>query len=488
MSDLKAAEIFYKKYLKLGMTDPDVFVRKIVSPTTWRNPLTGNIEEMHPNAPQLRWLKGSWMPYNVWAAGNSSGKTFGEALKACWWANYKFKPIYQPDGTVTFRVYSSYDEYRAQPYKILLTGPETKQAMALFETAEHLLTNSTYLDQKVVNITMGTKRDPHARIELSNGVSIHAASTKNKGRHIESGDFDLIGFDEPEDEPHLEYVIDKVLVPRMFRRGGVLDLIGTPKDSPQYLDWYRRGAPVGDDFYDERYVDHKNYWSMNSSSFENPFASQETIEKFSNTKDEKVIQERLYGKFVSFTNSAFPEEAVHLCLDPELPVAMEPSHGRIYVTGVDFGRKNDFTVAVTLDVTEVPYTMVHFGRWGGGAVSWEFIFNQLYSIFSTYQSEFFVDATSSGGDMQVEYLRELGVFYKQFIYSPAKKVILINNLQDIMARGKVKFGYVPELREELRFYPRDLNDKNFDTDCVMALALACLRAKDFNEHGEPYEY
>jgi len=477
--NLEQAQIYFKEQFALGKTDPDIFVSKIVSPANWRNPITGEVEEMHPNGPQLRWLINSRKPYNVWAAGNSSGKSFGSALKAVWYSTYKIK---------SNKVYRSYQEFLSQPYKILLTGPESKQAMALFEQVEFLLNNSTYLSQKIVVITTGTKRDPHSRIELDNGASIHAVSTKNKGKHIESGDYDLIIFDEPEDEPHLEYVIDKVLVPRMFRRGGILDLVGTPKDSPQYLDWYRKGAASNDDYFDPRYSDLENYYSMNSSSFENPFADQEKINQYASMKDEKIIQERLYGKFVTFSDSAFPETVIHQCLDPEMPISIEPSTGRIYITGVDFGRKNDYTVAITLDVTEVPFTLVHFGRWGGGNVSWEFIFGQLYSIFNTYKSEFFVDATSAGGDMQVEWLNSMGVFYKQFIYTPAKKVILINNLQDFMARSKIKFGLIPELKEELRFYPRDINDKNFDTDCVMALALACLRAKDYGAAGQPYEY
>ncbi len=476
---IKRAENYYKEFLRKGMDNPDVFVRKILSPSNWINPMTGLQEEMRPNKPQLNWLINSVKPYNIWAAGNSSGKSFGSAMKVCWYANYKKKPG---------KVYGSYEEFMAQPYKILLTGPESKQAMALFEQVERLLKNSTYMDQKIESITTGTKRDPHARITLNNGVTIHCISTKNKGRHVESGDYDLIVFDEPEDEPHLEYVIDKVLVPRMFRRGGVLDMVGTPKDSPQYMDWYRRGVSEDDDLYDERYVDRDNYFSMNSSSFENPFADQEAIAKFSKSKDPDVIQERLYGKFVTFANAAFPGKSIDQSTDPEIVLPIEPSSGRIYVTGVDFGRKSDYTVAVTLDATEYPWTMVHFGRWGGGAVTWEFIFNQLYSIFDTYKSEFFVDATSSGGDMQVEWLNGMGVYYKQFIYTPAKKVILINNLQDVMARGKVKVALIPELKEELRFYPRDLNDKHFDTDCVMGLALACLRAKDFGEVGEPYSY
>ncbi len=476
---IEAAKEYYAKYFKLGKDDPEIFISKIVSPAHWRNPITGQEEEMRPNGPQLKWLKNSIMPYNVFAAGNSSGKSFGSAFKAVWFANYKKKPG---------KNYGSYAEFISQPYKVLLSGPESKQAMSLFEQVEFLLKNSPYLSQKIVSITTGTKRDPHACIDLDNGASIHAISTKNKGKHIESGDFDLIIFDEPADEPHLSYVIDKVLVPRMFRRGGVLDLVGTPKDSPEFLDWYRKGCSSEDEFYDPRYVEPESYYSQNASSFENPFADQEKIQQYASTKNEDIIQERLYGKFVNFSDSAFPETVIHACLNPELPVHIEPSDGRIYVTGVDFGRKNDFTVAVTLDVTEFPFTVVDFGRWGGGNVSWEFIFNQLYSIFEKYRSEFFVDATSSGGDMQVEWLNGMGVFYKQFIYTPAKKVILINNLQDMMARSRVRFGLIPELKDELRFYPRSLEDKHFDTDCVMGLALACLRAKDFGNVSEPYEY
>lgn len=473
------AKSYYAEHVYKGEHDPKIFISKILSPADWRNPITGDVQEMEPNDAQLRWMLNSFKPYNNWAAGNSSGKSFGAAFDANWWAFYKKK---------LNKKYRSLEEFREQPYKVLLTGPESKQVMSLFEQVEFQLVNSPYLSQRIVNITTGTKRDPHPKIQLKYNTSIHAISAKNKGKSIESGDYDLIIFDEPADEPHLEYVIDKVLVARMFRRGGVLKLVGTPKDSPRFFDQYKRGAPEDDEFHDPRYYDPANYFSMNSSSFENPFADQEAIQRYANSKDPEIIQERLYGKFVSFSESAFPANVIEQCLDPDLPLHIAPSNNRTYITGVDFGRKNDYTVAVTLDVTEVPYTMVHFGRWGGGSVSWEFIFNQLYSIFNEYRSEFFVDATSAGGDLQVDWLRGMGIYYKEFIYTPAKKVLLINNLQDLMARSKIRFGYQPEMRDELRFYPRDLQDKGYDTDCVMGLALAGLRAKDFVEVGEAYEY
>lgn len=473
---------FYEKYYTEGMYNPLIFTQKIISPAVWINPRTGKQQELTPNPPQLSWIQNSDKNVNVWSAGNSTGKTFGSALKAIWYLTYKKR--------LNHKGWDSYEEFAQAPYKILVTGPESKQAMGLFETVEFLIRGSPFLSPRLTNVTMGTKRDPHARLELDNGASLHAISTKNKGKHIEGGDYDWTIFDEPADEPHLEYVIERVLQPRMFRRGGGLDLVSTPKGdmNKYFIDQYLIGADPRDDYHDPKIYDPETHYSQNNSSLENPYANQDTISGYKNTKDDKIVQERIYGKFVSFDDAAFPEPVIHLCTDGDMPDEIGPSSNRQYVTGVDFGRKNDYTVAVTIDVTEKPWTMVHFGRWGGGNVSWEFIFAQLLDIFKTYQSEFYVDATSAGGDMQAEWLSNLGIFYKQFIYTPAKKVILINNLQDVMARGWVKFPPNRELIEELRYYPKSLDDKKLMTDCVMGLALACLRAKDFVELGDPYEY
>lgn len=479
MKTIADALEYYGENFFLGEEDPEIFVRKLVSPSNWINPLTGNVEEMRPNGPQLQWMRNSNKAKNIWAAGNSTGKSFGSAFKANWFAIYKKKPG---------RHWESLEAYLQAPYKVLLTGPESKQAMSLFEQVEFQLRNSTFLSMMIVNITMGTKRDPHARIELSNGTTIHAVSTKGKGVHIESGDYDLIVFDEPADEPHLNFVIDKVLEPRMFRRGGILDLVGTPKGNPQFYDYYVMGASPKDEYYDPQRYDKVHFYSQNNSSDENPFADQSSISIYKDSKDPKMVEERIKGKFVSFSDVAFTQEMIENVIDYDMQEEYKPSTNRVYVTGVDFGRKNDFTVAFTLDVTERPYKMMHFGRWGGGVVSWQFIFNELYGIFKTYNSEFLVDATSSGGDMQCEWLNELGIFYKPYVYTPGTKVKLINNLQDAMSQKLFRVAPIQALKEELRFYPRDLDDKKVPTDCVMALALAVLKAKEYGSVGEPYDY
>lgn len=480
-SEKKVIE-FYEKYHKLGEFNPKIFVQKIISPASWINPFTGAQEEMKPNDPQLSWMTNATKAVNVWSAGNSTGKSFGAALKIIWFMTYKKR--------LNHNGWGSYGEYEQAPYKILITGPESKQAMGLFQQVEFLIRNSPFLSRRLVGVTMGTKRDPHAALEMSNGASCHAVSTKNRGKSIEGGDYDWTFFDEPADEIHLEFVVERVLLPRMFRRGGGLDMISTPKGNMNkyFIDEYIKGAGMGDDYYDPDVYSPTTHYAQNNSSTENPFADQNTIRAYKNSKDDKIVQERIHGKFVSFDDAAFPENVIRMCHNDELPEEIGPSSKRQYVTGVDFGRKNDYTVSMTVDVTEKPWTVVHFGRWGGGNVSWEFIFSQLLDIFKIYQSDFFIDATGAGGDMQGEWLDELGVYNQKFIYTPTKKVVLINNLQDIMARGWVQFPTIKKLIDELRFYPRSLDDKKLETDCVMALALACLSAKDFVDLGEPYEY
>ena len=73
----------------------------------------------------------------------------------------------------------------------------------------------------------------------------------------------------------------------------------------------------------------------------------------------------------------------------------------------------------------------------------------------------------------------------QFAGSPSKKVALINNLQDYTSREMYKMPYIQKIIDELHAYPGDLADKGMETDCVMALALVALGAKEYGPLGPP---
>jgi len=227
---------------------------------------------------------------------------------------------------------------------------------------------------------------------------------------------------------------------------------------------------------------------MFADSRQNPFAEQSKILRYLNTRNSDLITERIEGKFIDETTLAFPDSHIEKAIDEELPNPIKPSTGHSYITGVDFGRKVDFTVAVTLDISSgrPPYTVVNFMRKGGGVATWEEILGEIMKINNEYRGEFVVDSTASSGDMQLEWLRDLNISFipYQFAGSPAKKANLITNLQRMLGNGEIKMPYIDELREELHQYPKNMDDKNMNTDSVMGLALAAWGAKEYGPLGE----
>ena len=116
--------------------------------------------------------------------------------------------------------------------------------------------------------------------------------------------------------------------------------------------------------------------------------------------------------------------------------------------------------------------------------------NYIIKIYRKYGGEFITDATGMGGDMQSTWLDDLGIPYVPYTFggSPAKKLALIHNLQDFIAKRKFRMGYHEQLVEELRIYPINLEDKDLSTDMVMALALVAWGARNYEPLNAPESY
>ncbi|MCK4454430.1 hypothetical protein KAU51_03810, partial [Candidatus Parcubacteria bacterium] len=52
-----------------------------------------------------------------------------------------------------------------------------------------------------------------------------------------------------------------------------------------------------------------------------------------------------------------------------------------------------------------------------------------------------------------------------------RKDVLLDHLQAVLDAGMVQSPFIPELADEMTIYQRE--DKNLDTDNIMALAIAC---------------
>lgn len=414
------------------------------------------------------------------SGGNSAGKTWTAKFLGTQWGVWKIKPN---------KPWTVYEDFVHAPYNVLCTGPEQKQAMELWEKIEESFRESPVLKFFVEEIYTSTKRKTHPYIKLKNGTIIECVGLHEKGKHIEGEAYDLILINEPADVRSFQHVVDKVLTPRTWRRGGVIAGFGTPKGKGEYYQVFRRGLnPVG-----ERNPYHEpSVFSMFADARDNPFAEQSKISKFLNSKNSADIAERIEGKFIDESTLAFPETHIEACIDDSMRMPIQPSTGRFYITGVDFGRKTDFTVAVTLDITSgrPPFPLVNFYKKGGGVATWEEIMSDLARIFNDYYGEFVCDSTASAGDMQMEWLRDMNISFQpyQFAGSPAKKANLITNLQRMLGNKEIQMPYIPELRDQLHSYPRNMDDKDMETDAVIALSLAAFGAYEYGPIGEVETY
>jgi phage FluMu gp28-like protein len=77
--------------------------------------------------------------------------------------------------------------------------------------------------------------------------------------------------------------------------------------------------------------------------------------------------------------------------------------GRRYVMGVDLARHVDFTVIVVLDVTHVPYRMVHMDRFN--QISWQVQVQRIKTAARRFDVDQVVVDQTGVGDPVIEQLR-----------------------------------------------------------------------------------
>lgn len=456
-------------------SDPQLFVETYVSPNPYEpfgltDPQKLFIETM---------LKGEFEE-GWFAGGNSAGKTWTAKFMGTMFSCYKIKP-----GKAAFK---NYEEYESTPYSVLCTGPEGKQAIELWTAVEESFKNSPFLKNKVTNISVGSRKNIHPRIELDNGAVIDAVGLHDKGRHIEGQAYDLILINEPADARHLIHAYERVLIPRMWRRGGLLCGFGTPKGKGEYYELWKRGQKLLRGKPNPTYE--PSVFSMLADSRTNPYADQQKIEKGMRGKSESYVKERVEGAFTDSEHSAFKDSHLEKCIDESLPHSIDPNTRHQYVHGLDLGRKGDYTVCFTFDVTVQPPVMVNRYKAGGGTASWEEIFLNIATIYRRYGGEFVMDYTGMAGDIQAGWMDDLGIPFIPFQFGGTshKKVALINNLQDLLEKGGFRMPYIHDLMSEVRAYPADLKDAGMKTDEVMALCLAAWGIRNFRPLDAPSEF
>lgn len=413
-----------------GLTEPGWFARMALGLSLHRG--------------QTEWLRNSTRRENVLVTGNRWGKSFVSAVKLLHHAVYRPRPLV-------------YD--RAGRYRAVTTSITQDQANIVFNIMLRLARQSEWIEPLIAHV----KHSPFPVLTLTNGATIEARSTQNRGEYLLGNDYDLFIFDEVAFEQHPEYVVEEVILMRLADREGCLDLVSTPNGK----NWlYLRAREIMEG--------KRPGYFQSGDSRDNCYVSRSFLEERVRHFSEKRLQQNIMGQFVDAGGEILPGEYVDnaLRLD-ESRSTKDGAASAAYITGWDLARKRTATVGITVRVADGRAHVIELERFR--MLDWQIILAKIASRQERYPGRLVIDATGLG-DVITQYLTE----YKPqaVVFTPQTKAELLTNVELFHARGEIGYARwelpdgverVWSLEDELR---RARWDDNNDCDALMAMALA----------------
>ena len=310
--------------------------------------------------------------------------------------------------------------------------------------------------------------------EAFGGSQLHFRTTGEKAIGQLGKDMNGISYDEAGFDPHFEFVVDEILHLRRLSTGGQLWIIGTSTEGlTAFADRWELGNPEAPD----RKVDSM---SLRISTRENVGygIDQTMFDRIVASMPADLIPQNIDGFFLQGTKAFFSSRSVDESFRAELPELAPAIRNHRYVNGVDPAITFDSTWVIVLDNLGGRglgvYADRHKGRATGPVIAaLATNAHQAYNQAGVSTCETAIDATGFGGKMFRDLLYINPLRSVEFGGTRGKKLRLLNTLKTFLENGKLQFprsGRWLELRRQLLGYR--LDDRNIETDAVMALAVA----------------
>jgi hypothetical protein len=319
------------------------------------------------------------------------------------------------------------------------------------------------------------KHTPFPTISLASGREIWARSTQYRCKYIRGHKFCAISYDEMAygNADDLE-----VIRMRLADTGGPL-MGGT---TPAGKGWYYRDCWQPGLLEVETAEAEKRKprtFLMHATTFDNPHVDHDFIRQdIMPRMTERQIAQEIMGEFVESGDMPWSVDAVDRIKDADLTDKLLKSDGKDkppgrWILGWDLAKAVDWTVCCGLDVSKKPWELRYFDRFQKRP--WPEVETTIKHSQARFDADVIFDATGVG-TVTYDHL-DLPIWrLTPFVFTPKSKAELINNLAYCIEKGLVKIPFIPELLHEL--YAYEWKDDSLQTDCVMALALACLKAND----------
>lgn len=289
----------------------------------------------------------------------------------------------------------------------------------------------------------------------------------------------LVVVDEAADV--VETAWTEVLLPMLMDTQGGAWLMGTPKG----MNWFFREWTGARDHEDSKAWQIPTLGATITPTglvrvphpYENPNIPFEEIERQFQKMPEARFRQEILAEFVEDAGGVF--RGVMACAAG----SVEEPHPGHFVLGVDWGKHQDFTVLVLLDVQK--RAVVDFDRFN--QIDWHLQRRRLVEMVKRWERagarvEIVAEANSMG-ESQIEALRrgDPPLFVQPFVTTGPSKARIVEGLQLAIETKRVSFPNIPVIVNELQAFeqerlpsggmrfsaPDGLHD-----DVVMALAIA----------------
>lgn len=405
---------------------------------------------------QAEWLKKSTHRENLLHPGNGWGKTDVIAKK-----HLRFILQHYLDG---------------DKYKTLNVAITQELSELVLERMTGLIKHSPLLSGWFCNLEKGVVRHPFPQLRFKNGAMTEFKTTKRKGESIEGKEYGYISADEIALEKHLEFIREKILLPRTRKwTDSQLDFYATPKGQNAY---YRVKCDIK----------RKGGYVRGGYSQENPFIDHKLFDYLMSSWGKNKINQIIKGKFIDTAEMMFASRVEKL-FNSDLDLTDEVDTHQKYIEGWDLARgrrgsMSDQTVGFRIKKGKVPYTIVknwafqlpwtekgreNFNNEDNGQHAKSSIESEIRQAQLESQSDSYMDSTGVG-DTLWEMCMDV---CKPVDFRGGNKDVILDHLQAVIDAGLLQSPFIPELADEMTTYERA--DTNLETDFVMALAVACSK-------------
>ena len=306
------------------------------------------------------------------------------------------------------------------------------------------------------------KSEQEKRLELINGgvVELWSLDSPDAGR---SRKYATVVVDEAAMIPALEEAWQQSIRPTLTDLKGSAWFLSTPKGMNYFKVLFDRGG-------DSTWQDWAS-WQMPTVA--NPFLDPEEIAAARLDLTEAAFNQEYLALFVNWEGSVFRRVGEAATATRR----MQPEVGHDYVIGCDWGRSNDYTVFVVLDITA--RVMVAMDR--SNRVDYTVQRGRLRALCELWQPRQIIAEQNSIGQAVIEQLTRDGMRIQPFTTTNASKGQAVEALALSFERGDIRILDDAVLVSELVAYQAERLPSGLmrysapsgqHDDCVMALAIA----------------